>query len=610
MKDEVVLQPWHGSNILKHYRIRKGDMAAGWAAADIVVEGTYRLPYQEHAFLQPEAGIGRIDEQGRITVEFGGQWAHEDQKQIAHALGLPADQVRVLYRAVGGAFGGREDMSLQIVLGLAAMRLRERGILRPVRIIWSREESIVGHHKRHEAVIRTKWGASREGKITAVEAEVILNSGAYAYTSTKVLGNAHFTVTGPYEIANAQLDSYAVTTNNVPGGAFRGFGAPQGAFAAESQMNKLAEALDMDPVELRLKNCLREGSLLTTHSPIVPGVTIAEVIEACAKAGWVADSVSAPVDDHRSSSFQSLPADSRRLRRGRGFACALKNVGFSFGAPENCAATVELYGGREIERVVLRHAGADTGQGAHTVFRQMAAAAVGVPLERVELDLSDTATSGSSGSNSASRMTFMAGNAIRQAAAAALAAWTDEDRPAIGREVYRPPATYPYDEQTGATEKPNFAYGYAAEVVDLTVDIDTGHITIDRVLVADDVGKAVNVQLIEGQIEGGIVQALGYAVMEDLQVRDGRIRNPYFSQYLIPGIKDIPTRVDSLILEFADPIGPWGVRGMGEMMYMPLAPAITAALHDATGVWFDELPLLPWRVVEGLSDHGSDAQVH
>lgn len=603
MRDEVVLHPWHGSNILKHYKTRKGDMAAGWAAADVVVEGSYHLAHQEHAYLQPEAGVSYIDNEGRVTVEIGGQWAHEDRLQVAHALDLSADRVRIIYHATGGAFGGREDMSLQIVLGLAAMRLHERGIDRPVRIIWSREESIIGHHKRHPGWIRTRWGATREGMITAVEAELILDSGAYAYTSTKVLGNANLMVTGPYVIPNAHLDSYAVTTNNVPCGAFRGFGGPQGAFPAEIQMNKLAEALGMDPVELRLKNVLREGSITTTQTPIPPGVSIAEVVEACAReSNWQApmDRVAPPrANNGARSPFQSLPPEPSSLRRGRGFACAFKNVGFSFGAPESCEATIELIGSAEIEKVILRHAGADTGQGAHTVFRQMAAAAVGVSLDQVEMILCDTAETDNSGSNSASRMTFMAGNAIRMAAEKALAAWSDEDRPAIGHAVYKPPPTEPYDPETGIC-RPNFSYGYVAEVVELTVDIETGHIHLDRVVCADDVGQVINRTLVEGQVEGAVVQALGYAVMEDLQLKNGRIVNPSFSQYLMPGIKDIPTKVESVLVEVPDPIGPWGARGMAEMPFLPLAPAIIAALHDATGVWFDEIPLMPWKVAEKL----------
>jgi CO/xanthine dehydrogenase Mo-binding subunit len=611
MKDETLVHREKQSNVLQHYRIRKGDMAAGWTAAEVVVKGEYQLPFQEHAYLQPEAGLGYLDEEGRVTIEVAGQWTHEDQHQVAHALGLPVDRVRIIYPAIGGAFGGREDMSIQIVLGLAVLRLQQQGIDRPVRIIWSREESMIGHHKRHPAFARARWGATRDGRITAVETELILDAGAYAYTSTKVLGNAHLMVSGPYEIPNAAIDSYTVYTNNVPGGAFRGFGGPQGAFVAESQMNKLAALLAMDPVAIRLKNVLREGSLLTTQTPLPPGVSLAEVIEACASAAnWSSEPTGPrppaeqqPETPARFSSFQFLTPDPNTLRRGRGFACAFKNVGFSFGFPERCEATIELRGRVEIEQVLLRHAGADVGQGAHTVFQQMAAAALDVPLEIVTLALSDTATSGDAGSASASRMTFMAGNAIRDAADKALAAWHNEDRPAIGHARYVPPATSPYDPETGVC-MPNFSYGYVAEVAEVVVDIGAGHVHLERLLCANDVGKAINPNLIVGQIEGAVVQAYGYAVMENLQVVDGRIRNPFFSTYLIPGILDIPDRVDSIIMEIPDPLGPWGARGMAEMPFLPLAPAVTAALYDATGIWFDQIPLTPDRVVARLRQHG------
>ncbi|MCB9421468.1 MAG: xanthine dehydrogenase family protein [Ardenticatenaceae bacterium] len=609
MKDEIILNSFFTSNIVQHYKIRKGDMDAGWAAADVVVEGQYTLPYQEHAYLQPEAGVGYIDEEGRVTVQIGGQWTHEDREQIAHALGLPEERVRVIYPAIGGAFGGREDMSLQIVLGLAAMRLHEQGIDRPVRIIWTREESIIGHHKRHPAYIKTKWGATKDGKITAVSAELILDSGAYVYTSNKVLGNANLMVTGPYEIPNAHVDSYAVTTNNVPGGAFRGFGGPQGAFAAENQMNKLAEALGMDPVELRLKNVLRENSLMTVQTPVPKGISLAEVVERCAaEAGWGAATKGRLEQGGKGefNSLQSLVSDSKSLRHGRGFACSFKNIGFSFGAPESCDAIIELYGKAEIEKVILRHAASEVGQGTHTALKQMAAAAVGVDVDLVELDMSDTATSNNSGSVSASRMTFMAGNSIREAAVLAQEAWQNEERPAIGKSHYIPPKTQPYDPETGVC-MPNFAYGYVAEAVDVTVDIETGHIRVDRVVCADDVGKAINPQLVVGQIEGAVIQAHGYAVMENLQSKNGRIQNPYFSQYLIPGIKDIPTQVDSVIVETPDPVGPWGARGMAEMPFLPLAPAVVAAVHDATGIWFDEIPLVPYRVVENLRQQNNGA---
>ena len=612
MRDEVLVHDeGGGSNAYAHYKIRKGDLEAGWQAAEVTVEGNYQTPMQEHAYLQPEAGLSYIDDEGRITVVVAGQWTHEDQEQIAHALQVPADRVRIIYPAIGGAFGGREDMSIQIVLALATWRLHQRGIERPIRIQWSREESIVGHHKRHAVQINAKWGATREGKITAVEAKVILDAGAYNYTSNKVLGNAHLMVSGPYEIPNARVDSYAVYTNNVPGGAFRGFGGPQGAFAAECQMNKLAVLLDMDPVALRLKNSLRDGSELITQTMMPAGVSLPEVLETCAReAGWNGKWPSiekAPLADsdqlRAPSSFRALPSERAGMRRGRGFACAFKNIGFSFGAPERCEATIELRGRAEVEEAILYHAGADVGQGAHTAFRQMAAEALEMPIEKVRVEASDTATSGDSGSSSASRMTWMAGNAIRGAATRAREAWVNEDRPAIGHFRFVPLATTPLDPDTGKS-MPNFSYGYVAEVAELTVDLETGHIYVGRVVCANDVGKAINPNLIEGQIEGAVVQAHGYALTENLRSEGGHILNPRLSTYLIPGILDIPAEVKSVIMEVPDPLGPWGARGMAEMPFIPYAPAVVAALYDATGVWFNEFPLTPERVYTTLRAHG------
>ncbi|HVO42769.1 MAG TPA: xanthine dehydrogenase family protein molybdopterin-binding subunit [Aggregatilineales bacterium] len=581
------------NNILSHYRIRKGDMEAGWKAADIVVEGTYTTSWQEHAYLQPEAGLGYIDDQGRVTVVVGGQWMHEDQEQIAHALGLPHDQVRVIYPAIGGAFGGREDMSVQIVLALAAWKLR-----RPVKIIWSRTESILAHHKRHPVKIYSRWGATRDGKIVAAEGTLIGDAGAYAYTSTKVMGNANLLATGPYCIDNIKLDTYAILTNNIPTGAFRGFGGPQALFAAEGQMNKLAEALGMDPVELRRRNVLHEGDLLSVGTPLPKGVSIPEVLEKCAdESGYWRRGVSGWARDPKA------PASAPHKRRGIGIAAGYKNVGFSFGAPEQCWASVELYGGTAIERVVVRAAGSDVGQGAHTVTVQMAAEAVGVPVEKVELIAGDTAETLTSGSCSASRLTFMAGNAIRGAAKQALEAWANEERPARATYQYRPPKTTPFDPETGRSE-PNFAYGYVTQIAEVEVDIETGHIDLIRVVSANDVGRAVNPTLVQGQIEGAVVQAQGYAIMENLVSEGGVIKNPYFSSYLIPTALDVPREVKSVILEYADPIGPFGARGMAEMPYLTLVPAVVAAVHDATGVWFDSIPMTPDRVVKALRAHG------
>ncbi len=592
----VLLHPDRGSNVFGHYRIRKGDTDAAFRNADVIVEGEYHTPAQEHAYLQPEAGLSYIDEEGRVTVIVGGQWTHEDQEQIAHSLNLPLEKIRVIYPAIGGAFGGREDMSIQIVLALAAWRLEQRGIKRPVKIIWSREESIIGHHKRHPYILKAKWGATKEGKVIAAQVALVADGGAYIYTSTKVMGNATLMCTGPYDIPNVKVDSYAVYTNNLPNGAFRGFGGPQGAFEAESQMNKLAEKLGMDPVELRMRNIVKEGSLLSVGTPLPPGVTLDKVVEKCAITGdWTNTKTGWQRKDGQTISANGM------LKRGIGFACSYKNVGFSFGAPEKCTAIIELRGKDKIEKVILHHAGAEVGQGSHTVFAQMTAEACGVPFNQVELDMADTASSGNSGSVSASRMTFMAGNSIRGAAELALEKWKNEERPAIATYTYIPPKTTPFDPETGKCE-PNFSYGYVAEVVDVEVDTETGQLSIRNVICVDEVGKAINPELVRGQIEGAVVQAAGYGVLENFIQKNGKVLTSTLSTYLIPTVLDIPDTIQSVIMETPDPRGPWGARGMGEMPYLPFVPALTAAVHAATGVWFDEFPLTPERVLEGLGN--------
>jgi CO/xanthine dehydrogenase Mo-binding subunit len=577
-------------NLICHHQIRKGNPEAAWAEADVIVESEYHTPAQEHAYLQPEAGLAYIDDEDRVTVVVAGQWTWEDQRQIAHALDIPPEQVRVIYPAIGGAFGGREDMSVQIVLALAAWKLR-----RPVKMVWSREASILGHCKRHPMWFRCKLGATREGELLAAEVKVVADGGAYCYTTNKVLGNTTITCTGPYEIPHVRVDVDGVYTNNVPSGAFRGFGAPQGIFVAEMQMNKLAEALGIDPVELRLKNLLRDESLTSVGTPLPGGVSLVEVTEQCARAaGWVKEL----------AGWRKPEADDENEERktGIGFAVAFKNIGFSFGYQETCWAKVELRGKEEIEEALVYIGSAEVGQGAHTVIHQMSAEALHLPQDIVRLIPSDTATSpGSAGSVSASRMTFMAGNAVRGAAERALQRWRGEERPAIAEYTYLAPKTTPFDPETGHGT-PNFAYGYVAQAVEVAVDAATGQLAIKRVICADDVGQAINPQLIEGQIEGGVVQAMGWATCENFITAEGRVLTPHLSTYLIPTISDVPETVQSIIVERPDPRGPWGARGMGEMPFIPLAPALVAAVHDAVGVWYDEFPLTPERVVRGLGD--------
>lgn len=593
-EDAPILHPDKGSNIFREYHIRQGDVSEGFELCDVIVEGEYRTPPQEHAYLQPEAGLAYIDDVGRITVVVGGQCNHEDRHQIAHALNLPQEQIRVIYPVIGGAFGGREDVSIQIVLALAVYHLRDRGINRPVKIIWSREESIRGHGKRHAFTIKAKWGATNEGKILAAEIDISGDGGAYAYSSTSVLGNAALMSVGPYRIPNVKVDARVVHTNNIPSGAFRGFGGPQGAFAAEMQVNRLADAIGVDRVAFRMKNLFEEGDQMSVGSVLPPGVSIKPVVAALADhCGWES------YTGQRRSEFVG-GTNGGTISRGRGIACSFKNVGFSFGAPEFCNAKITLLGEKTIEKAILYHSGAEVGQGSHTVFKQMAAEALKLPLEKIELILGDTATSEYAGSVSASRMTFMAGNAIQGAAVGALEKWDQEDRPAESEFTYYPPKTTMFDPETGAC-MPNFTYGYSAEVVDLEVDIQTGEIRVIKVYCADDVGKAINPLQVEGQVHGAIVQAAGYAIMENFIQRDGLPLTNNFSTYLIPTVLDIPDVIAPIILEYPDPQGPFGARGMGEMPLMPLAPAIMDAIFDATGVWFSEFPLTPERVLRGLN---------
>jgi CO/xanthine dehydrogenase Mo-binding subunit len=603
------------SNVLHSYHIGRGDVARALAAADVVVSRTYTTHAQEHAYLQPEAGLASVDNAGVITVIVAGQWVHEDQAQIAHALGLPRDQVRVIYPAIGGAFGGREDMSVQIILALAAWRLHQRGIDRPVKTIWSREESIIGHHKRHPMVLQATWGANRDGRIVAAAVDVTSDAGAYAYTSTKVLGNVTLMCLGPYDIPNVTVDARTVYTNNVPSGAFRGFGAPQGHFAAEMQVNHLAAALGIDPVELRMRNVLREGSRLATGSRVPAGCTAHDVLARCASAaGWIETPGGWQAPDPRPdltpaaprlpTSLDALPAV---RRRGLGLALSYKNVGFSLGFVDECYATVELHGAGEIERVVVHHAGADVGQGAHAAMRQIAAETLHVPLARVELVASDTALTDNSGSTSASRLTFMAGNAIIAAAQMAQARWeAEEERPIVVRHRYLPRATTGYDKVTGASD-PNITYGYCAQAAEVDVDVETGQVHVRRLISVNDVGRAINPQQVQGQIEGAVAQSLGWVLTEDFKQAGGHVLTDRLSTYLIPTIADVADAVDSIILEIPDPQGPLGARGMAEMPFIPTAPALAAAIHDATGVWFDHLPLTPEKVWQGLAQAGAES---
>ncbi len=593
-----VLHPDVGSNIFGHHKLYNGDIEAGFRQADVIVESVLNTPAQEHAYLQTESGLAYIDEEGHITVVTTGQWGMKDRKQIAHSLGLAEDEVRVIYPMTGGAFGGREDISVQIIVSLAALKLNRMGNPHPVKVVWNREELILGHCKRHPFRFYTRWGATRDGKIVAAEVKMLADGGAYKFTTSIVTSNAVLNALGPYEIPNVKVDAYDVYTNNVPRGAFRGFGGPQAVYCAEQMVNKLAAALNMDAMELRMRNLAKEGSLQTTGAPYPPGVSIREVTQACAEgAGWSAT----PVGWQLARACPKTDPQRPYLRRGLGLACAHKNVGFSYGYPESCTIGIDLYGEAEIERAVIRHGASEVGMGAHTVITQMAAEALGLPMEKVDLLSTDTARVKDAGSVSASRMTFFIGNAIKEGAGKALALWAGGERPVHLDHTYLPHQTTAPDPETGQCD-PNVAYAYTAQVAQVLVDMETGVVEIEKIYCAIDVGKAINPQLVIGQIQGGLVQSVGYAVMENFVEKEGQVMTHNLSTYLVPTVLDIPREMDIMVLEIPDPRGPWGARGLGEVMNMCLAPAVTAAVYDATGIWFDHFPLVPQVVLEAIAE--------
>jgi len=576
-----VIHAVHPDNIQTHQHIRKGNVGSVFARDDVViVESDYFTPHQEHAYLQPEAGLGYIDGRGRVTVHSAGQWSHDDQHQIAHMLSLPLDRVRVIYALAGGAFGGREDMSIQHLLALAAFCLDKRGIHRPVKIVWDRKESFRGHHKRHPYYMRFRMAATREGQLLAVEATLIADIGAYSSSSSAVLNNAVSIATGPYEVPNVKVDGYNVFTNNIVAGAFRGFGALQATFGAEMQMARLADALGMDPVVLRLKNALREGSVLPTQSVVPVGVSVRETLmHAAEAAGWTEDGKPRLEKDAATA-----------MLRGIGVASGYKNVCYSFGFPEKCTARCQLTGEQAVEEAVVRIGVSEVGQGVLAIVGQIAAETLAIPYERVVVDYADSAEVPEAGSCSASRLSFMAGNAVILACRAALEAWVAGDRPATAERTFRPRPTSMFDPETGACD-PHVTYGYGTQIVEVAVNRATGEVRLKEVWAAHDVGQAVNPLQVEGQIQGAISQAQGWALLEDLVMEDGHLRTKSYADYLIPTVYDVPEAVHPLVLEVPDPQGPYGARGLGEMPMLVLAPAILDAIHDATGVWFNRLPV-------------------
>ena len=583
------------SNVFRHIKIRKGDWEKGFAEADVVVESYYVTPYVEHVYMQPDAGIGYIDEEGRVTVISSAQWPDHDLRQIAPMLKLPKEQVREIVPAIGGAFGGREDMHIQHLLALCAFCVR-----RPVKMVFDRHEVMIRTGKRHPWYVKYKTGARKDGTLTAVQIEIVADSGAYASTTVPVIEAGTSFAAGPYVVPNAKVDSYAVYTNNAVTMAMRGFGATQAALIYEMQMSKLADALDMDPVELRMKNLFQDGSIGLTGHQMPQGVGIRATLKQVAlAAGWREE------NGHWVRPDLGV-ASAPHKKWGLAASCGLKNVGYSFGSDDKATVGVQLAlgGGGEIERVTVLSGACDVGMGAQTFLAQMAAAALGVDYDQVRVSLVDTLKVPDSGSCSASRLVWISGNALLGACQEALrkrdeilVAETGEtsveaEHEFHGRSVIE---THPYDPETGMTV-PHFAYGYAAQVALLEVDTETGETEILKFWAAQDAGKAVNPAMVKGQSAGGVHMGVGYALTEEYIQQESAPKTSYLADYYVPTVMDMPREFTSVTVEVPDPTGPYGAKGIGEMTTLPTAPAILSAIHDAVGVWIDEFPATAERV--------------
>ena len=568
-------------NVVRHMVIRHGDPDA---PADVSVEGTYELGIQDQAFLGPESGLAVPDGEGGVDIYVATQWLHVDRDQVAPCLGLEPERVRIHLAGVGGAFGGREDLSMQIHSALLALHTN-----RPVKIVYTREESFVGHVHRHPARIWAEHGATKDGRLVSIRMRILLDGGAYASSSTAVTSNAASFACGPYSVPNALLESTCVYTNNPPCGAMRGFGAVQTCFAAEAQMDKLAAALDIDPVELRLLNALAPGDVLPTGQRIDGSLPVAEVIREAA-ALPIPEPEDLPRDAIRLPGGAGNTTRGEGVRRGVGFAVGFKNICYSEGFDDYCAARVRIAADGSAE---VHCAAAEVGQGVTNVILQVARTELGT--DDVVLAPHTTATVDSAGSASASRMTWMAAGATQLACRAAL-----EERERTGggevdvERIYRHRQTNPLDPETGQSmgERAHVAFACSAMRVVVEVDVELGLTRVVWIGTAQDVGKAVNPRAVEGQIEGGTAQGLGLALMEEIQTRGGLITNASFTDYLIPTTLDMPP-VESVLIEVPEPDAPYGVKGVGEPPTVVSTAAVVSALRDATGRELVRVPVRP-----------------
>jgi xanthine dehydrogenase D subunit len=606
-------------NLVRHVKIRTGDPDPH---ADVVITGEYEVGMQDQAFLGPESGLAVPAADGSVDLYVATQWLHVDQKQICAALGLGPDMVRLTLAGVGGAFGGREDLSMHVHACLLALHTGK-----PVKIVYNRAESFLGHVHRHPARMRYEHGVRRDGTIVYVRGSIYLDGGAYASSTTAVVANAAVMGVGPYDVPNIRMDCYGVYTNNPPCGAMRGFGTVQAAFAYEAQMDRIAAELGLDPVGVRSRNALHEGSRVPTGQVLDSAAPVVELLHRVE-----ALPLPPPVDPDRLD-LRELPGGvsntthGEGVRRGIGYGVAFKNVGFSEGFDDFSTARIrlEIVGGEPV--VTVHTAAAEVGQGLVTVLQQIARTELGV--EKVVLAPMDTRV-GNGGSTSASRQTYVTGGAVKAACEVVRAEVFTIAQRCFGRAVrglrlldgkvvsdseggigsladlladtvvertveWRHRPTFRLDPETGqGNAHVQFAFAAHRAVVD--VDTELGLVKVVALDCVQDVGRAINPQAVRGQIYGGSVQGLGLAVMEEIVVTDGLVRNASFTDYLIPTVLDVPP-MHVEILEYADPHAPYGLRGVGEPPTISSGPAILAAIRQATGKPLTHIPVHPDHLI-------------
>ncbi len=611
----------HGDdNVLKRILIERGDLDAAFAASDLVVEGEYRTGHQEQLYIENNAMLAERTEAGGLWVRGSMQCPYYVHKALLRAFGLPGEKVRVTQTVTGGGFGGKEEYPSMIAAHAALLAWKSG---RPVKLAYDRLEDLAATTKRHPSWTRLRAGVKRDGTLVALEADFLLDGGAYVTLSPVVLSRGAIHAAGPYRWQAARIVARAMATNTPPAGAFRGFGAPQSLFALESHMNRIAEALGMDPAELRRRNAYRTGDVTPTGQVLRESVGAHEVLERTLKrVGWKAARAKIARENAKAEAAEHAgrrAPGGRRVRRGLGLALVYHGAGFT-GSGEVTLASKALLDLTADGWPRVRVANTEIGQGAITTFAQLVAQVLGVPASRVVVHQPDTDFVPNSGPTVASRTVMVVGGLLRRCAIGmkeqlelfaerALEGETDFRRVAqrwlrergaleVVRE-YEPPPDIRWDETTYRGDAYG-CYGYAALACEVEVDLDTGETKVVRVTTAQDVGRAVHPVLAAGQVEGGTLQGLGWALLEELRWKDGRVWNAQLTNYIVPTAADAPP-MDVELVEMPYSGGPFGAKGVGELPMDVPAPAVVEAIAHATGCRIDELPASPERVLRALA---------